>query len=140
MWERGLMTSLPDENKNVVLRWVEARNNSDLTAALDVWSNENQDVVRQGFTAVTQIFPDIHIIVEDIIAEGDKVVLYSTMHGTHSAPFMDINATGRTVALPIIDIYTVASEKIQSIVRVTDRLEALSQLGVQVNWAKDAPV
>ncbi len=123
-----------EENKNVVRCWVEARNCNDLQAALDCWSENWQERVKAGFTGMTPIFPDIHITIEDMIGEGDKVVVYATMHGTHSGPFMNIDATGRTVAIPGMDIYTVAHGKLQSIVRVMDRLEAAEQLGVSIEW------
>ena len=42
-------------------------------------------------------FPDLRVTVEDIVAEGDKVVRRFTLRGTHGGPFMGIPATGRAV-------------------------------------------
>lgn len=42
-------------------------------------------------------FPDLHITIEDMIAEGDRVVLRLTARGTHRGPFMGIPPTGKQV-------------------------------------------
>lgn len=42
-------------------------------------------------------FPDLHFEVEDVIAEGNKVLTRWTLTGTHEGEFMDIPATGRAI-------------------------------------------
>src|SRR5437879_13560144 len=49
-------------------------------------------------------FPDGRTTIDDIITEGDKVVVRGTMTGTHSAEFMGIPATGKAVTISGIDI------------------------------------
>src|SRR5437660_1046057 len=44
---------------------------------------------RQVFTALWTAFPDAHVVVEDVIAEGDRVVRRWTMRGTHQGEFTD---------------------------------------------------
>jgi predicted ester cyclase len=44
-------------------------------------------------------FPDIHIKVEDMIAEGDKTVVRLSATGTHTGDAMGIAPTGRPVTL-----------------------------------------
>jgi len=39
-------------------------------------------------------FPDLHVTVEEAIAEGDLVVLRLTVRGTHRGPFMGLEPTG----------------------------------------------
>lgn len=126
--------STTEENKNIILRWVDARNRCDLESALPLWADVWQEALSRNFSVVTNTFPDIHITIEDLVAEGDKVVLYATMHGTHSGPFLGVEATGKTVAIPNIDIYQVTNGKIEGVVRVTDGLEALNQMGVPTDW------
>ena len=50
------------------------------------------------------IFPDFHAIVEDEIAEGDRVVQRITCYGTHQGEFSGIPPTGRPVTFQIIEI------------------------------------
>ena len=58
-----------------------------------------------GWLALTQrIFPDFHAIVEDEIAEGDRVVQRITCYGTHQGEFSGVQPTGQQVSFQIIDI------------------------------------
>jgi len=50
------------------------------------------------------IFPDFHAIVEDEIAEGDRVVQRMTCYGTHQGECSGVPPTGRPVAFQIIGI------------------------------------
>jgi len=56
------------------------------------------------FQMLHAAFPDGQTTIDDIIAEGDKVVVRGTMTGTHSAEFMGIPATGKEVKISGIDI------------------------------------
>src|SRR5205085_1574082 len=49
---------------------------------------------RQLTAAVWTAFPDLHATVEDVIAEGDKVVRRFTLRGTHQGEFMGIGLVG----------------------------------------------
>ena len=58
-----------------------------------------------GWLALTQrIFPDFHAVVEDEIAEGDRVVQRITCYGTHQGEFSGIRPTGEQVTFPVIEI------------------------------------
>ena len=46
----------------------------------------------------------MHVTVEDIIAEGDKVVARITMSGTHQGELMGVAPTGKQITLGLIDI------------------------------------
>jgi predicted ester cyclase len=59
----------------------------------------------RGWLALTQrIFPDFHAIVEDEIAEGDRVVQRITCYGTHQGEFWGVLPTGEQVAFSSIEI------------------------------------
>jgi len=45
-------------------------------------------------------FPDLHVTIEDFIAEGDKVVGLFTMRGTFKGELMGIPPTGRQLTFP----------------------------------------
>ncbi len=57
-------------------------------------------------------FPGYYLTAEDMIAEGDKVVVRSTFHGTHQGNLMGIAPTGKQVTMPLILIYRIADDKI----------------------------
>jgi steroid delta-isomerase-like uncharacterized protein len=75
-------------------------------------------------------FPNFHNTIEDMVAEGDKVVTRWTIRATHSRPFMNIPPTGKQVTSSGIAICRVASGKIVEEWSQVDMLGMLQQLGV----------
>lgn len=76
-------------------------------------------------------FPDLHYEIEDLIAEGDRVVMRWTMTGTHSgASFMGQPPSGRQVRVPGISIFRLADGKIVEHWAEPDSLGLMQQLGV----------
>jgi predicted ester cyclase len=53
-------------------------------------------------------FDGLRVTIHDQIAEGDKVTTRKTITGTHSGMLMGVPATGRAVAIDVIDIVRVA--------------------------------
>jgi predicted ester cyclase len=87
-----------------------------------------------GFTepveAVIRAFPDVQWKIEELIAEGDKVVIRWTLTGTHNGRFQDIAATGKTVTGNAMAVYELKEGKVISTRVLTDRLGFLQQLDV----------
>lgn len=85
---------------------------------------------KQGVAAFRKGFPDLHITVDDLIAEGDKVVIRSTMSGTHKGDFMGTPATGKQVKVAGIDIVRIVGGKAVEHWGITQDLEMMQQLGL----------
>lgn len=62
--------------------------------------NTFQNILRPALSGLT-------VTIHDQIAEGDKVTTRKTISGVHSGPLMGIPATGRDVAISVIDIVRV---------------------------------
>jgi steroid delta-isomerase-like uncharacterized protein len=75
-------------------------------------------------------FSDFQITVEDMVAEGDKVVARVTMSGTHTGAFMGIPPTGKSVAISGIDIMRYVEGKAVERWGNYDDIGLLRQLGV----------
>ena len=71
-----------------------------------------------------------HFTIEDLVAEGDRIVVRWTNAGTHVGEFAGIPATGRTFTIAGIDIYRVADEQLCEHWHVIDQLGMLAQLGL----------
>lgn len=84
---------------------------------------------KQTIAMYLTAFPDLHFTVEDIIAEGDKVVARLTVHGTQQGAFMDIPPTGKKVASTAIDINRIVDGKSVEHWLQMDSLGLLQQLG-----------
>jgi C-1 hydroxylase len=57
-------------------------------------------------------FPDAHHTIDDLIAEGDRVVLRTTATATHESEFEGIPRTGRAVTFTGLVVYRIAGDKI----------------------------
>lgn len=88
------------------------------------------DDLREALIAIRNGFPDIHVTVEDILAEGDKVVVRNTWRGTHEGGFNGIPATGRKVEITGIVIWRITDGMISERWASIDTLGLLRQLGV----------
>lgn len=83
-------------------------------------------VFRQLFTA----FPDLHVTIQQQVAEGDKVVTHKTFHGTHQGEFMGVAPTGRLITFAVIDILRLDRGKVVEHWAIQDRLALMQQLGM----------
>jgi steroid delta-isomerase-like uncharacterized protein len=86
--------------------------------------------MREALVATRRGFPDIHVTIEDIVAEGDMVVVRNTWRGTHEDEFNGIPATSRRVEITGIVIWRVVDGKIAERWATIDTLALLRQLGV----------
>lgn len=75
-------------------------------------------------------FPDLHVTIEDQIAEGDKVATRWTARGTHRGEFQGISATGRQMRISGTVISRIADGKIVEQWGNPDLLGLMQQLGV----------
>jgi steroid delta-isomerase-like uncharacterized protein len=74
--------------------------------------------------------PDLHVTIQDLVAEGDKVAVRRGYAGTQQGELLGIPATGRQVRVGSISIFRVAEGKIAESWEQWDRLALLQQLGV----------
>ena len=75
-------------------------------------------------------FPDLKATVEDLIAEGDKVVARWTMSGTHENTVRDIPATGKKVTVNGVTIKRIANGKVVEEWALINMLSLYQQVGV----------
>ena len=75
-------------------------------------------------------FPDVHVQIEDQIAEGDRVVTRWTGTGTHTGELMGIAPTGKRVTLPGMEIVRIANGKLVEGWEGYDSGTLMRQLGV----------
>ncbi|MBV9849152.1 MAG: ester cyclase [Armatimonadetes bacterium] len=60
---------------------------------------QGPEAVRQWIRYLHAAIPDLHATIEDIVAEGDRVVVRNTWRGTHTGDVFGIPATGKPFAL-----------------------------------------
>jgi steroid delta-isomerase-like uncharacterized protein len=85
---------------------------------------------KQFFTMFLAAFPDLHYHIEDMIAEGDKVVHRVTGHGTMKGEFLGMPATGKSATWSEIHIVRFADGKVAEHWATVDQVAMLQQLGL----------
>jgi steroid delta-isomerase-like uncharacterized protein len=75
-------------------------------------------------------FPDIRFMVEDLVAEGDRVAVRWTWSGTQTGQFREIPPTNKRVSNNGMAFYKMRDGKVFRTWVETDRLGVLQQLGV----------
>jgi steroid delta-isomerase-like uncharacterized protein len=120
----------------------------------EVWNNKNLDAINElmadgvvdhdippglpsgadGVKALVgmyvKAFPDVKITIDDLVAEGDRVVSRWTATGTHNGELMGIPATGKQVTVTGIDISRYSGGKIVEHWGELDQMGMMQQLGV----------
>lgn len=86
--------------------------------------------LKQVWVVLLRAFPDIHVTVEDVITEGDKVVCRNTVTGTHTGEYRGRPPTGKSVTYKEIFIFRLANGRIAEIWGVVDVFSQLRQLGL----------
>ena len=87
------------------------------------------ELLKEVFGRLHRAFPDLHIAVDDLIAEGDKVVARHTVTGTHQGEYMGLPPTGKSITYNEIVICRFADGRIAETWGVVDVLSQLRQLG-----------
>lgn len=81
-------------------------------------------------TSLFNGFPDISHTIEDMIAEGNKVVYRTTLKGTHTGEFFGISPTGKPVNINDFTLLHIEDSKIVEWWYECNLLEVMKQLGL----------
>jgi steroid delta-isomerase-like uncharacterized protein len=133
-----------EENKAIVVQlYEEVFNKGDLDLADKLFASDavNHDPqlppgipngalgVKAIVTMLRSAFPDDHHTIEDLIAEGDKVVVRLTHTGTHQGSYLGLAPTGKHITNTSIRIFRFAEGKFVEAWANRDDLGLLQQLG-----------
>jgi predicted ester cyclase len=130
------------ENKTLVRRIFEEGINQNRPSVFDdliAPSYVNYDLPApspgpEGFKMIMGLFraafPDMHVTLEEELAEGDRVMTRGYFTATHEGDFQGIPATGKQIKVKYMDVWRVADGKlVENWVRL-DQLGMMQQLGV----------
>jgi steroid delta-isomerase-like uncharacterized protein len=88
------------------------------------------EVLKQVWAVLLRAFPDLHLTVEDLIGEEDKVVARIVVTGTHLGEYMGMEPTGKSIAYDEIFIFRFANGRVVETWGVVDVFSQMKQLGV----------
>ncbi|HVO43876.1 MAG TPA: ester cyclase [Aggregatilineales bacterium] len=132
-----------EQNKAVVRRFFEeVFNQGKLAVADEIFApwfsgrglaghGPGPESAKRAVTHLRAGFPDIQFTVEDLIADGDSVVVRVTFRGTHQGEFMGIPATGKAIEVGGVEMARLSGGQIvEEAWHFMDELGLLKQLGV----------
>ena len=85
---------------------------------------------KQVWAMLLRGLPDLHLTIEDLIAEGDKVVARNSITGTHQGEYMGLPPTGKSITYNEIFVFRFKGGRIAETWGVVDVLSQMKQLGV----------
>jgi steroid delta-isomerase-like uncharacterized protein len=120
-----------EENKALVRReqaelWNHTGN---LDAAAELFAAGQAEAAKQEAADFRRGFPDVISTIEDLIAEGDKVVARWRSHATHRGDYMGTPPSGKEVQFTGISVYRIEGGKIAESWTVEDQLGLMRQIG-----------
>jgi predicted ester cyclase len=123
---------MSEQNKKAVRRLVDEVMNLGRTDVIDdLYAPELADSVKRWISPFRSSFPDLHMAVVDLIAEGDKVVGRFTCSATHLGTWRGHPPTGRRFdAVDEVSIFRFSDGRIVESWALEDDRERFRQLGL----------
>src|SRR5918997_28678 len=120
-----------EENKDLVRREQEElwNHTGDLDAAEELFAADQAEAAKQEAADFRQGFPDVISTIEDLIAEGDKVVARWRSRATHRGNYMGIAPSGKEVEFTGISMYRMKEGKIAESWNSEDQFGLMRQVG-----------
>jgi steroid delta-isomerase-like uncharacterized protein len=137
--------ALEEQNKELVKRYFEEFNKGNFEIFEEVYASDytayipsnnpkpmSLEEATEYMMPVFEAFPDMNWDIQDIIANGDKVIVRSIVTGTHKGDMQGIPATGIKVNVGCIVIYRLQDGKIVEEWAEEDMLGMMMQLGMEL--------
>lgn len=131
---------MSEQNKSLIRNYVETWNQGDLQKLSEYWSpnmvhhtrtkSHGLEEVKNIVGSFMNAFPDLRWNIDDIVAEGDRVVTRMTAQATNTGSYMGLPATGKKITCAVMGIARVDDGKIAEHWGVTDELAMMAQLGL----------
>jgi steroid delta-isomerase-like uncharacterized protein len=130
-----------EKNKAIVLRhWEEVVSKGKLDLIDEIFAPDfvaheaDQDIrgpegVRQFIVMLRAAFPDLQVTVEDVLAEGDKVVQRWSARGSHQGELMGLAPSGKRISVAGITISHFEGGKVAEEWELYDTMGMMQQLG-----------
>jgi steroid delta-isomerase-like uncharacterized protein len=138
----GAVPASTEANKALVRRFEEIFNQGNLILLDEVFSADSiyhgpnlpqmrgREAIKEHLASLRRAFPDCHYTVDDLVAEGNMVVVRWSLTGTHRGEFWGITPTGKKVSLSGTSTDRIADGMITEVAQQWDALGFMQQLGV----------
>ena len=127
VWNKGNFQVADEILATEVRDYDAARLNADPN---DPEAGQGADGFKQLVTMFRTAFPDAHLTIDDMIAEGDQVVVRWTARGTNKGDLKGVTPTGKQVTVTGTDVHRIVGGKIVETGGNWDTMGMMQQLGV----------
>lgn len=117
----------PEENKRFIERYFAALKKDKSAATLNQFIAEQP--LKDHVVGYEAVLPGYWLESQDMVAEGDKVVVRFTLYGTHKGQFMGVPPTGKSVTFPGLIVYQIKDERIVDHWMQVDMVSFMQQIG-----------
>lgn len=118
------------ENKTFVLEYLNAVSDVIKTPELLAQYIDNQGLI-EHILFFDGAFPKYAVLADEMISEGNKIMVRARLIGKHEGVFGDIMPSYRAVNFPFVVTYVIENRKIVSHWLVADQMVLMEQLGVE---------
>jgi steroid delta-isomerase-like uncharacterized protein len=131
-----------NNNKAIIVAFTEAFNDRNYTA-IEQYIAENITEHRPGvesgrnstinfLKSLSDAFPDFQTSIDQMTAEGDKVVVFTTTNGTHQGEFIfapGVPPSGKQISFKTVDMYRISNGQLVEHWDVIEILDMLTAIG-----------
>ena len=128
-------------NKELVRQAYDALNQGDMDRFGEFLSEDFREVAQFGmgrnkedylanFVNLRTMMPDVRFDIQEVIAEGDRVVVVENYSGTMTGEFKGLEPNARRMSVTAVDIYRIRDGKLTEVLSVMDTASVLEQLGL----------
>ena len=119
-----------DENKLLVRRFYEeVVNKGNVSRLAEFVPPDGLEGMKEHVLGVRNTYPDLHLTVEQQIAEGEWVVTCVTARGTHQGVWLGMRPTGKKVEMTGVNVDRVIDGRILEHGGAANLLEPLLEIG-----------
>lgn len=118
------------DNKAFIVRYFEALSGKDKPlSVVNQYVADSDQELKDHIAFYEASFPRYELIADEMLAEGNKVVVRGRVRGTHKGELLGLPPTGKTVEAQLALIYEIENSKITGHWMLVDNMTVMQQLG-----------
>lgn len=117
------------KNKEFIIRYYNAISGVEKTRELCQKFMSDEKLI-QHIQFFDKAFPKYELFIEEMVTEGNKVIVQGRATGIHKGEYNGIPPTGGKMDLPFVIRYVIENEKIADMWLIADQMILMEQLGV----------
>jgi len=118
------------KNKEFIIGYINATSGNLKTRELLQKYNDDPALV-DNILFMDSVFPKYEVLMDEVLAEGDRVMVRARLKGKHEGDFLGISATHKEVEIPYVVRYEVHNNKITHSWLISDLLMLVQQLEIK---------